>query len=73
MAKEWTDEEVTAAISEAVAIVREDRIDALIRKRLSDSPANPNDPGNAGNSGDGNPNPNPANKKKGSLWWGDTE
>ena len=75
MAKEWTDEEVSQAISEAVQIVREDRIDTLIRNRLSAPSANPNNPeGNTPpksggtNDGDGG---NPTKRK--SLWWGEID
>jgi hypothetical protein len=69
MGKEWTDEEVSAEIAKAVQIVREDRIDTLIRSRLSAQPPEKNGTeNNPPPSGDGN---NPANpgKKKG-LWWG---
>ncbi len=70
MAKEWTDDEVQAEINKAVQIVREDRIDTLIRNRLSPPSNDPNDkkndppPSSGGNGG------NPSTKKKG-LWWGD--
>jgi hypothetical protein len=70
MPKEWTDEEVQKEISEAVQIVREDRIDALIRRRLSAESANPNDSTNGDknapppSSGDNSP------PKRKSLWWG---
>lgn len=69
MAKEWTDEEVQKEISEAVQIVRADKIDSLIRSRLSAKPSNENgQENNPPSSGDGN-NPAPDTKKK-SLWWG---
>lgn len=79
MPKEWTDEEVQKAISEAVQIVRADKIDTLIRNRLSAPPANPDNKsdkesppsGNADNDG-GNPNDAPAAKRR-SLWWGEIE
>lgn len=76
MAKEWTDEEVQDEINKAVQIVREDRIDTLIRNRLSAPSGNPNDkennpPPSSGNSGNDNSG-NPTSKKR-SLWWGDTE
>lgn len=78
MPKEWTDEEVQEEINKAVQIVREDRIDTLLRNRLSapipDKNGTENNPPPSG-SGDGNPNPggNPTGTKKRSLWWGDTE
>lgn len=71
MAREWTDEEVQKEIREAVQIVREDRIDKMLRTKFgssSNDPANP--PTNPPTSG-GNPNPN--DKKKKSIWWGETE
>lgn len=72
MAREWTDEEVQKEISEAVQIVRADKIDSLIRMRLSTKPDNENGdknnpPPSGGNGGD------PPGKKKGSLWWGTEE
>lgn len=71
MPKEWTDEEVQKEISEAVQIVRADKIDALIRSRLSpqSNPEN-DDKGNPPPSGDDN---NPSADKKKSLWWGTPE
>lgn len=70
--KEWTDEEVQKAISEAVQIVRADKIDALIRRRLATESSNENgDKDNPPPSGDGN-NPSGPGKKK-SLWWGTEE
>lgn len=77
MGKEWTDEEVQKEISDAVQIVRADKIDALIRNRLSANPANPpnpsdNPPPPSGNGDPSNPgNPDPNVKKRGSLFWGD--
>jgi hypothetical protein len=79
MPKEWTDDEVQKQISEAVQIVREDRIDALLRRRLSAPSANENggkdntppisgSSDNSGKDSDGNP----VAKKK-SLWWGTEE
>ena len=74
MAKEWTDEEVSSAIAEAVRIVREDRFETFVRSRIA--PPDPDkdkpktDPGNPGGNppiGDGAP------KKAKSLWWGETE
>jgi hypothetical protein len=73
MAKEWTDEEVAEEIGKAVQIVREDRIDTLIRNRLSATPNNPPNPENNPPPSSGNPsndNPGDTGKKKGSLWWG---
>jgi len=78
MPKEWTDEEVQEEINKAVQIVREDRIDTLIRNRLSAQPSNSDDTKDkAPESGDGTSkdnggNPDPSPKRK-SLWWGDTE
>jgi hypothetical protein len=70
--KEWTDEEVQKEISEAVQIVRADKIDALIRMRLSTKSDNENgDKNNPPPSGGGDNNP-PIAKKK-SLWWGTEE
>jgi len=76
MAKEWTDEEVQKEISEAVQIVREDRIDTLIRNRLSAPPSNSDKPENnppppSGSTNDGNGG-NPPVKRK-SLWWGEID
>jgi hypothetical protein len=69
--KEWTDDEVQKAIGEAVQIVREDRIDALIRSRLSAQPTKENEDKNtpppSGSDGDNNI------PKKKSLWWGTEE
>jgi hypothetical protein len=71
MSKEWTDEEVQAEISAAVAIVREDRFEKFIRARIGEpsgdgkptkdekTPPAPNDP----------PKNDPPKKR--SLWWGD--
>lgn len=79
MPKEWTDEEVQDEINKAVQIVREDRIDTLLRNRLSAPSGNPgnseNDPPKSGdNSGNDNSgNPGNTGTKKRSLWWGDTE
>ncbi len=70
MPKEWTDDEVKAEIAAAIQIVREDKIDSLIRRRLSPAPNDPNNPGtNPPPPGGNNPNPNPS-AKRGSLWWG---
>ena len=72
--KEWTDVEVKGEIADAVRIVREDKFEAFVRGKL---PTPPNDQnggkdqsGNDGNGGGNDPN---ASKKKGSLWWGETE
>jgi hypothetical protein len=67
--KEWTDEEVSKAISEAVQIVRADKIDALIRMRLSSKPDNENGDKNNPPASGGNDD-NPSTPKKKSLWWG---
>lgn len=72
MAKEWTDEEVAAEISKAVQIVREDRIDTLIRNRLS-APSGQKDDGKNDPPSSGGNDDNSSGKKKGSLWWGSTE
>lgn len=74
MAREWTDEEVQKEISEAVQIVRADKIDSLIRNRLSAKPDNENgDKNNPPPSGGNDGNPANSGKKKGSLWWGTEE
>lgn len=75
MAKEWDDDAVKALISESVQIVREDRIDALIRKRLTTPTPNPNDKtddsGDKGNGNSGNPLDPPAKRK--SIFWGEVD
>lgn len=72
MAKEWTDDEVSAEIAAAVAIVREDKFEAFVRTKLPQTPADQN--GGTGQSGDGgNGGGNDPDKKKKSLWWGETE
>lgn len=75
MGREWTDEEVQKEISDAVQIVRADKIDTLLRNRLSapsPDPANPtnNPPPSSDNSG--NSDPGNSTKRK-SLWWGTDE
>lgn len=76
MGKEWTDEEVSQEIANAVAIVREDRFEAFVRG-LSSKTTNDQGSGNAGsgNAGSGNSNDGGTggDKKKKSLWWGETE
>jgi hypothetical protein len=72
MPKEWTDEEVQKEISEAVQIVREDRIDALIRSRLSAPPTNADDKSNNPPRSGNNSDPSATAKRK-SLWWGTEE
>jgi len=74
--KEWTDEEVNAAIADAVRIVREDKFEAFVRGRVGTNSTNAdgsntsaNDQGNGNSSDSGNGAP----KAKKSLWWGDTE
>ena len=70
MAKEWTDEEVTAEIQNAVKIVAEDRLFKGLSAKLSGQANTPGNgatnPPNAPASG-GNP---PTPKKKG-LFWGE--
>ena len=72
MAREWTDEEVQKEISEAVQIVRADKIDALIRSRLSAQPPKKNGAENDPPPSGGNGDPASVPKKK-SLWWGTEE
>lgn len=74
MAKEWTDDEVQSAIGDAVRIVREDKLEAFIRKSFGNQSDPQNPPPNPSN------NPPPPNgapgtppKKKGGIWWGDSE
>jgi len=72
MAKEWTDEEVTAEIQNAVKIVAEDRLfkglSAKLQSTANPSGNNPATPPNAPPSG-GDPN---KPKKKG-LFWGEEQ
>jgi len=69
MPKEWTDEEVQAEISAAVAIVREDRFEKFVRDKVGGS--------GSGDPGKGDKTPPPAKEggnpppTKRSLWWGD--
>lgn len=77
MPREWTDEEVSEEISKAVQIVREDRIDTLIRNRLSTPSPNPGDtkdkaPESGGNTSDDN-NGGDTQPKRKSLWWGEID
>ena len=70
MAREWTDDEVTKEIRDAVAIVREDRLETFLRGRFGNQSDGKDDSGNAGtgqksDAGNGNPN------KRKSLWWGE--
>jgi hypothetical protein len=70
MAREWTDDEVTKEIRDAVAIVREDRLETFLRGRFGNQSDDKGDSGNAGtdpksDAGNGN-----APKRK-SLWWGE--
>lgn len=67
MAKEWTDEEVQAAIGEAVQIVREDRIDKMLSARLKSADTGTN--GSTGDNSNSDKNGGTSDKKK-SLWWG---
>jgi hypothetical protein len=74
MGKEWTDEEVSKEIADAVAIVREDRFEAFVRGIQKPSADNQNGgTDQSGNSGNGGGNDNPPPKKGRSLWWGETE
>lgn len=69
--KEWTDYEVQEEIDKAVQIVRADKIDALIRMRLSSKSDNEDgDKNNPPPSRGSDSNP-PAKRK--SLWWGTEE
>lgn len=75
MAREWTDDEVTKEIRDAVAIVREDRLETFLRSRFTNSSDGKDDSGNAGtdkgsDAGNGNP---AGSKAKKSLWWGESE
>lgn len=77
MPREWTDEEVSEEISKAVQIVREDRIDTLIRNRLSAPSSNSDDtkdkaPASGGNTSDDSSGGNTQPKRK-SLWWGEID
>lgn len=73
MPKEWTDEEVQKEIADAVAIVREDRFEKFVRGNVSQQQNNPTKTNNPPNSGGTNPDPNAGNKKRKSLWWGETD
>lgn len=70
MAKEWTDEEVSAEIATAVKIVAEDRLFKGLSDKLR-GVASSNDPGNAPNPPPSGGNP-PSPKKKG-LFWGEEQ
>jgi hypothetical protein len=68
-AKEWSDEEVQAAIKEAVHIVREDRFEKFVRGKVGGAtppPGGPTPP--PGKPGD--PPADPLPKRK-SIWWGE--
>lgn len=67
MAKEWTDAEVQAEISAAVAIVREDRFEKFLRGKIGGT-ANDDDKKTPPKTEDTSGKP-PVVKK--SLWWGD--
>lgn len=72
MAKEWTDDEVTAEIKAAVQIVAEDRLFKGLSEKLRGSSNPPgNDPSNAPNPPPSGGNP-PTPKKKG-LFWGEEQ
>lgn len=72
--KEWTDEDVQTAISEAVRIVSEDRDKATyaaLHERFGGSGEPPKESGGAPPAKEP---ADPAEPKKGkSLWWGDVE
>jgi hypothetical protein len=73
MSKEWTDDEVSNEIAEAVRIVREDRFEAFVRGRVpttDDNNGRKDPPASGGNNPD--PNGGPPKKKK-SLFWGEEE
>ena len=72
MPKEWNDEEVSAAIADAVRIVREDKFEAFVRGKLPAPPTDQNGgKDQSGNGGNGNGDNPGQSKKKKSLWWGD--
>ena len=73
MPKQWTDDEVSEEIKNAVAIVREDRFEAFVRGMQGKTNSDPNS-GNdqSGNAGNGDGNNSAETKKKKSLWWGDS-
>lgn len=73
MAREWTDEEVTKEIRDAVAIVREDRLETFLRGRFTQTDNDKDNSGDAGKNSGSNDNGDGKPKKRGSLWWGDTE
>lgn len=73
MAKEWTDDEVSAEIAKAVQIVREDRLEQFLRTRFKateetqpPAPKGPTPPP-AKVKEKGPDDPPPARK---SIWWG---
>lgn len=70
MGKEWTDDEVTKEIRDAVAIVREDRLETFLRGRFAQTDS---DSGNSGNAGTdkGSDAGNGDKPKRKSLWWGE--
>ena len=75
MPREWTDDDVLEEINKAVQIVREDRMDKLLRSRLS-PPKPENDPTDPPET---DPTRKPPPKKdkpetppvRKSLWWGE--
>lgn len=70
MAREWTDDEVTKEIRDAVAIVREDRLETFLRGRFGNSDKDKDDSGNAGTD-KGTDAGNGDKPKRKSLWWGE--
>lgn len=77
MAKEWTDEEVTAEIQQAIKIFREDHVVKSLGelKSLLAKPGS-NDDSASGDDTSGNPPPakepkDSTVKPKKSLWWGE--
>lgn len=74
MAKEWTDDEVKSEIAEAIRIVREDRFEAFVRSRVPSNNDPNSNPGSPPPSNGGNPDANGGGeKKRKSLWWGESE
>lgn len=74
MAKEWTDEEVTAEIREAVRIVNEDRERATyaqLHERYGQKPPPEGDPKDGKNTPPPKTDGTEPPKKRRSIWWGD--
>jgi len=75
MAKEWTDEEVQALISDSVKIVAEDRERAqyqALHERFGAKPEDSKDDGKTPPPKKDDKPEDPKPKKK-SLWWGETD